>query len=127
MKIMVVADDERSFREALKRLVQAEHEAIAVYEAVNGLEAVALARQLHPDLLLLDLAMPGCNGLEAARRIRAEWPAARIAVCSVHAHPSCAAAALEAGADCFLTKKSLAGELGPLLQRLWAPAPPPLG
>jgi DNA-binding NarL/FixJ family response regulator len=123
MRVVLVADDEHSFREAVKRLVQAEHEPIEVYEAGNGDEAVAMARQLHPDAVLLDLSMPGCNGFQAARRIRLEWPNARILVCSVHSHSSYRAAALAAGADDFLAKKTLAAELAPRLHRLWGRTP----
>src|SRR5690348_2050659 len=119
MKVVVVADDERTFRDALKRLMEAERERVAVYEAASGYEAVVLARQFHPDAIVLDLAMPGCNGLEAARRIRAEQPATLLVVCSVHSHASYEKAALEAGANAFVPKKSLALRLPPLLHDYW--------
>ena len=119
MRILVIADDERSFRDALKRLLQAEHEPVAIYEATTGHEAVVLTRQYHPDAVLLDLAMPDCNGLEAARRIRSEFPAARLVICSVHSHPSDQQAALAAGADAFLAKTTLASRLPGLLHDFW--------
>lgn len=122
MRIVIVADDERSFRDALKRLLQAEHEPVAIYEAATGYEAILLTRQFHPDAVLLDLAMPDCNGLEAARRIRAEFPGARLVICSVHSHPSYQTAALAAGADAFLPKKTLAARLPGLLHDFWKQA-----
>ncbi|MGH9467180.1 MAG: response regulator [Terriglobales bacterium] len=118
MKIIVVADDERSFREALKRLMETDHEPMVFYEAATGQEAVLLAREVHPDAVLLDLSMPD-SGLESARRIHAESPHMHLLICSVHSHPSFQDAAVAAGAEAFLSKKDLARELLPLLHRLW--------
>ena len=120
MKIVLVADDERNFRGVIRRLLETEREEVVIHEAVNGHEAIQMARQLRPDLILLDLAMPDCNGLEAARRIRAEWASARIVICSVHSQPAYRTAALDSGADQFLLKKNLATQLPSLLHHYWA-------
>jgi two-component system nitrate/nitrite response regulator NarL len=66
---ILIADDHRIFRAGLKRLLEAEPGFVVVGEATDGTEAVALASHLRPDVLLLDLAMPGLSGLEALREL----------------------------------------------------------
>ncbi|MGH9467179.1 MAG: response regulator [Terriglobales bacterium] len=109
MKTLVIADGEHSFREPLKRLLKAEREPVEIYEAATGHEAASL-----------DLVMPDLNGLEAAQRIRAEWPGMPVVIFSVHSHASYKDAA--AGADTFLQKKTLGQELSPPLLRFWREA-----
>jgi len=80
-------------------------------EAGNGIEAVELARQLGPDLAILDLAMPLLNGLEATRRIRRDLPETEVLLFTVHASEQLAVEALEAGAQGYLLKCHSASEL----------------
>ncbi len=75
-----------------------------VGEAENGSEAIEQARALCPDVILMDLEMSALNGYEATRRIKAEHPAQRVIILSVHAGPEEQLNALEAGADGFITK-----------------------
>jgi two-component system invasion response regulator UvrY len=75
-----------------------------VGEAVDGFEAVALARTLSPDLVLMDISMPGLDGLEATRRILAELPFVRVIILSASTEESCRRSALEAGAHGYLAK-----------------------
>jgi two-component system nitrate/nitrite response regulator NarL len=75
---IVIADDHRIFREALRDFLNREQDLRVVGEASEGAEAVKLTRQLHPDILLLDLAMPGLDGLGALRQIRTLASATRV-------------------------------------------------
>src|SRR5437870_1317049 len=68
---LLIADDERLFREALRLLLETEPRFQVIGYASNGTEAVALAQRLKPDVLLLDIAMPGVRGLEALRSLAA--------------------------------------------------------
>ncbi len=73
-------------------------------EAQNGGEAVERARVLHPDVILMDLEMPALNGYEATRRIKAEQPAPRVIILSIHTSPEEQLRARAAGADGFVVK-----------------------
>ena len=72
---IIIADDDQAFRSVLKRLLEKERELSVVGEAADGLEAIDRARALSPDIILMDLAMPRLNGLEATRIIKTERPA----------------------------------------------------
>ena len=76
-------------------------------EATDGQTAVALARQLRPDVITMDIAMPGMDGIAATRAIHAEFPAIRIIGLSMFEEPDRAAAITEAGAVRYLTKSGL--------------------
>ena len=68
-------------------------------EAGNGLEALELVRKLHPDLVLMDITMPECNGLQATRLIKAELPDTRIAIVTVSDHDEDLFEAIKSGAE----------------------------
>lgn len=118
LKHVLVVDDERYFRQLAKRILEEASGEYQVEEASDGREAISKARLWHPDLVIMDLAMPGCSGLEAIRGIRAEWTACKILVCSVHAEQHYRAAALECGAEAFLSKKLLATQLLSVVQEM---------
>src|SRR5215510_8300325 len=77
---LVIADDHPIFRDGLRRLLEAEAEMKVIGEASDGAEAVKLARQLKPDILLLDLAMPKHPGLEALREMSTGNPSSGVRV-----------------------------------------------
>ena len=81
---VLLADDHTVVRQGLVSLLEAGGECEVVAQAADGLQAVAEARRTRPQVAVLDLGMPGLNGLEAVRRIHAELPAVRILVLTVH-------------------------------------------
>ncbi len=108
MKTLVV-DDNRHAREGLCLLLAMGAGLKEVFQASGGEEAVRLARQLQPELILMDVQMLGVDGLEAIRRIRSLDPKVRIVAMSMD--PSKQEAALEAGADAFADKVDLGHRL----------------
>lgn len=100
---VLLADDHQILRDGIRRRLEEAGEEV-VGEAANGEEAVALARQLVPDVVLMDLSMPVLDGVEATRRITSEVPDARVVVLTMHDDTSRTRAAIGAGAVGYLTK-----------------------
>ena len=110
MRILIVDDNER-LRRGLAAVVASESDWQICGEAENGMEAIDKTRQLRPDLVLLDVSMPGLDGFETARRMRGEFPAIKIVILSLHDPSEIRQRALEAGANACLDKLSIATEL----------------
>jgi DNA-binding NarL/FixJ family response regulator len=107
---VLLADDHRLLRESLRRsLVEEGFDVVG--EAADGEEAVDLAGQLLPDVVLLDVTMPNMGGVEAAGRIHGDHPAIRIVMLTMHADAEVVADALRAGACGYLTKDSSTDEI----------------
>ncbi len=100
---LMLADDHRILREGLRRAM-ADEGFDVVGEAGDGEEAVRLAVELHPDVVLMDVSMPDVDGVEATRRIRQLLPDLRIIMLTMHADQDVVAAALRAGASGYLVK-----------------------
>jgi len=115
---LLVVDDNPVFRGMVKRLVQVDPEMKVVAEAEDGEEAVRLARELSPDVVLMDLSMPRLDGIAATRRIKADRPEAKVVILTVHADEAYRRAAMESGADGFLPKKTLPAGLIPTLKAM---------
>jgi DNA-binding NarL/FixJ family response regulator len=122
---ILIVDDNAQLRALLRGITAQEPACHVVSEAADGAEAIRLAQALQPDIVLLDLAMPRVNGLEALRRIKAECPATKIIIVTVHAEDAYRRAAADGGADAFLLKKTLVTVLPPTLQRLRGSTAPP--
>ena len=101
---ILIADDHPVFRYGIRALLQAEPTTEVVGEATNGDEAVAAAAALQPDLVLMDLNMPGLNGIEATRRILATRPQTGILVLTMFDDDDSVFAAMRAGARGYLLK-----------------------
>jgi DNA-binding NarL/FixJ family response regulator len=105
IKILLV-DDHAMFRAGIRALIEAEDRIEVVGEAASGDEAVDRVRELKPDLVIMDLAMPGSNGLDATRRISALGLNTNVLVLTVHAEEEYLVPVVEAGASGYLTKTS---------------------
>ena len=105
IKILLV-DDHAMFRAGIRALIEAEGRMEVIGEASSGDEAVDRVRELKPDLVIMDLAMPGSNGLEATRRISALGLDTSVLVLTVHAEEEYLVPVVEAGASGYLTKTS---------------------
>lgn len=108
---VILADDHGIIRDGLRMILQTRDDILVVGEAENGREAIALARKLKPEAVIMDIAMPCMNGIEAARRIREEIPGARIVILSMHASVEHVFRALEAGAAGYVLKESAGNEV----------------
>jgi DNA-binding NarL/FixJ family response regulator len=109
MKILLV-DDHALFCEALQNLLTMHgYEVVGI--AGDGLEALEKARRLHPDLILMDIEMPGCDGLTATRLIKAEMPDTKIVMLTVAQQDEVLFESLKSGASGYLLKSSRASQL----------------
>jgi DNA-binding NarL/FixJ family response regulator len=113
---VILADDHTLVRAGLRSLVEQLKEATVIAEAKDGHEVLTLASEHHPDVVLMDLSMPGMNGLEAALRLKKEQPQIKIIVLSMHASEEYVLQALRAGASGYLVKDSAPLELALALQ-----------
>lgn len=103
---VMLADDHRIVRDGLRSLLAAADDLELVGEAEDGLKALELSRRLRPDVLVADLSMPGLNGIELVRRMRAEQPAVRVLSLSVHDEERLVLAMIEAGACGYVLKEA---------------------
>ncbi|MDP9382880.1 MAG: response regulator transcription factor, partial [Chloroflexota bacterium] len=95
---LLIADDHTMFRHGIRALLSSVPDIELVGEAAGGEEAVALAAQLQPDVILMDIKMPGTNGIEATRRITRANPAAKVVVLTMLEDDDSVFAAMRAGA-----------------------------
>jgi DNA-binding NarL/FixJ family response regulator len=116
MKVLLV-DDHAIVRSGLRNLLASVSDA-QISEAATGRDAMARLRRDRPDLVLLDLNLPGIGGLELLRRMLLEDPSARILVLSMHTEPLYAARALELGARGYLSKNASPAELLQAVRRV---------
>ena len=103
-KVLLV-DDHALFRKGVRNTIEPEEDFEVVGEAEDGTEALAKARELKPDLILMDINMPHCNGLEAVRAIKRELPGVKIIMLTVHDEDENLLEAIKRGAKGFLSKK----------------------
>ncbi len=113
---ILIADDRPPSRNGLRALMASWPAVEAVYEAADGLEALQLAEDLQPDVVLMDVRMPVMDGLEATRLLKSRWPAIKIIALSMS--DGYRADAMTAGADGFLTKGGPAKDLLDTVSRI---------
>jgi DNA-binding NarL/FixJ family response regulator len=108
---ILIADDHTIVREGLKQMLSEEDGFLVAGEAANGLEVLKKLREQAFDVLLMDMSMPGRNGIELIKQVKGEKPKLAILVLSMHKEKQYAVRALKAGAQGYLTKESAPGQL----------------
>jgi DNA-binding NarL/FixJ family response regulator len=103
---ILIVDDHAIVREGLKMILESLNDLSVVGEAGNGREALAQAEALLPDVIIMDIAMPELNGIEATRMIRERLPAVRVIILSMHQTNEHVFRAMQAGASAYLLKES---------------------
>lgn len=121
---VILADDQAMIRAGLRMILESDDEITVVAEAANGAEAIILSRREHPDLILMDVQMPGMDGIDAMRAIRADAPVAHIPIIALTAlaMPGDEANCIAAGANGYLAKPVRLKQLVETIQELLASA-----
>ena len=115
-KRILLVDDHSLLREGLAGIISAQTDMQVVGQAEDGLEALVLARNLRPDLVLMDIQMPGCDGLEATRLIKAELPETIIVILTVRDDEEKLYEAIRSGAQGYLLKNIASAEMLAMLR-----------
>ena len=108
---VLIADDHALLRSGMRAMLAGEPDIEVVGEAADGRQAVELCRELRPDLILMDVGMPGMDGMEATRRIKTENPAVSVLVVTAHPSPDYMLDAVRAGAAGYLLKTASRDEI----------------
>ena len=108
---LLIADDHPVFREGLSQLLQEEEDLECIAKPADGIEAVKLAKELQPDVAIIDVSMPNLNGIQATEQIKAACPATAILIVSAFDYPSYILASLRAGASGYMLKDKPLPEL----------------
>ena len=108
---VLIADDHQIVRQGLRTLLEREPDLEVVAEAENGRSTVRLARESHPEVIIMDVAMPDMNGIEATRQIISEMPKVKVIALSMYADRRFVANMLKAGASGYLLKDCASEEL----------------
>ena len=119
-KRVLVADDSDSYGALLSRYLSSQPDVDVVGLANDGSEAVRLASMLHPDLVVMDLCMPGMDGFEATRALREAEPAVKVIALTAYGAGDSERRSIEAGAAAFLPKAEVDRKLIELIRRLGA-------
>jgi DNA-binding NarL/FixJ family response regulator len=117
---VLLVDDHSLVRRGFRRMLEDEKDMEVVGEASDGEEAVRLARELHPRVVVMDCALPGMNGLQATRQILEDFPRAAVLMLSMHSESTWVRQAIEAGAKGYVLKNALDLELGTAIRRVAA-------
>ncbi len=107
---VLLVEDNRIYREAFKDILRQHFPSMVIDEVVNAEEALQKVKQLAPQLIFIDIRLPGMNGLQLTQTIRKDFPNIRIAIVTGYDLPEYRQAALQYGADRFFVKESLEWE-----------------
>jgi DNA-binding NarL/FixJ family response regulator len=108
---IVLVDDHRLVRAGIRALLEKTPQGEVVGEAADGREAFALIEKQRPEIVLIDIAMPGLNGLDAVDRIKKEWPETKVIILSMHANEEYVVRALRSDVSGYLIKDAAVDEL----------------
>jgi two-component system response regulator NreC len=108
---ILLADDHTVVRDGLRALLEKQADMTVIGEAADGRDSVRLAEEHSPDVVVMDIAMPNMNGIEATRRILAQNPNCNVVILSMHQDESYVLRSLKAGAKGYLLKDSLRGDV----------------
>ncbi len=108
---LLVGDDHRVLREGLKKIIEQTRDMVVVAEAADGAEVLEQMKKARPDVVLLDISMPGANGLDVVKQLKSKFPKLPILMLSQYPEDQYAMRALRAGAAGYLTKESASIEL----------------
>ena len=107
---LLIVNNLPSFRQRVREMIQAIPWASIIAEAKNGLEAIELVKRHRPDVVLMDIVMPGMNGIEATRRIKEIAPQTKVIAITAYDNAEFPKRSIEAGADLFIKKEELDSE-----------------
>jgi two-component system response regulator NreC len=108
---VLIADDHGVMRAGLRAMLEIEPAIEVLGEAANGEEAIRLAGELHPEIVLLDIGLPGIDGIEATRRMKKMYPNIQVLILSVYEDQSILQGAIRAGASGYVIKRAAGEEL----------------
>jgi DNA-binding NarL/FixJ family response regulator len=117
---VLLVDDHSLVRRGFRRMLEDEPDMEVVGEAGDGEESVKLAKQLRPQVVIMDCALPGMNGLDATRRIIEDSPETAVLMLSMHSESTWVRQAIEAGAKGYVLKNAMDLELGPAIRKIAA-------
>jgi DNA-binding NarL/FixJ family response regulator len=117
---VLLVDDHSLVRRGFRRMLEDESDIEVVGEAGNGEESIKLAKQLHPQVVVMDCALPGMNGLEATRKIMQDSPKTAVLMLSMHSEGTWVHQAIEAGAKGYVLKNALDLELSSAIRKVAA-------
>lgn len=117
MVTIVVVDDHHLIRADIKALLETEKDFKVVGEAADGLKAVQVVTDLKPDVLVLDLKMPGISGIQVTRQVKALFPQIKVVILSMYSNECYVLAAFNAGACCYVLKESAGRNLATAIRK----------
>ncbi len=120
-KRILIVDDSALFRNHVREMLAEEPDLKIVGEAGNGKEAIEIVRKLKPDLVLMDIRMPLMNGIEVVHQLKKEMPEVKAIILTIHNLLEYRKAAKKSGADGFVLKVSMDGELVPAIRDIFDP------
>lgn len=115
---VLVVDDNESVRRSISQILRSQADIEVVCEAVDGADAVRKIGEHQPDVVLLDITMPGMNGLEVAETVKVEFPSVHVLIVSQHDSRGFQWAALAAGVSGYIIKSNVGRDLVPELRRI---------
>jgi len=116
---ILIADDHGVLRAGLRTLLNAEPNLEVIAEASNGNDVLRLANELRPDIVLLDISMPGPGGIEVTRRLKEAMPQLRVLILTAHEDESLLREAVQAGAAGYIIKRAVESELINAIHSVW--------